>query len=39
MDSPGCCMNAPTNNPVEVIRVLDSHMDHEVSLVLSFSPR
>ena len=27
-------MSAPPNNPVEIIRVLDSHMDHEVSLVL-----
>lgn len=26
-------MSAPPNNPVEIIRVLDSHMDHEVSLV------
>lgn len=34
MDSPGCCMSAPPNNPVEIIRMLDSHMDHEVSLVL-----
>lgn len=34
MDSPRCGMSAPPNNPVEIIRVLDSHMDHEVSLVL-----
>ena len=27
-------MSAPPNNPVEIIRMLDSHMDHEVSLVL-----
>jgi len=27
-------MSAPTNNPVEIIMKLDSHMDHEVSLVL-----
>ena len=27
-------MNASPNNPVEIIEVLDSHMDHEVSLVL-----
>ena len=34
MDSPRCGMNASPNNPVEIIEVLDSHMDHEVYLVL-----